>query len=230
MIQSLGQRVIQLNNQAIEVAIEGYRKDGVVILQQALALLLTVQENNKVSVATRSCEQQRARRTYSVPLSRKQCSQTFDDIFQFYDRAITFAEDDERFSTLSCPRTCTHIQATILYNLGVICHKEAVCSGTSTMAFVNALQFYAGAYTSLESSPILDDDAILLVLSLFNNMGHIHSSFMMDSGKTQLCVSWMQSTFAAPHTHHALSPHDYDFFSQYISVPAESQLAISPAA
>jgi hypothetical protein len=234
MTQSLAQRVIQLNNEGIACAIKGFRQDGVITLQQALALVLTFQESTKVSVVRRNSEQQATRVAYSVPLLRNHCSKPFDDIFQFYNRAITIAEDDERFSSMSCPHSLTRIQTTILYNLGVFCHMEAVCSGSSTLAFANALQFYAGAYQVLESSCRVrgfpHDDALLLVLSLFNNMGHIHSSFMMDTEKTQQCVSWMQSTFAAPQTQHVLTPEDYAFFSQYISVPAGAQLMISPAA
>jgi hypothetical protein len=234
MTQSLARRVIQLNNEAIVCAGKGFRHDGVIILQQALALVLALQECNNASVVRRSAEQQESRVAYSVPLLRDHCSKPFDDIFQFFNRAITIAEDDERFSTLSCPHSLTRIQTTILYNLGVFCHMEAVCSGSSTLAFANALQFYAGAYQVLESSCRVfgfpHDDALLLVLGLFNNMGHIHSSFMIDIEKTQQCVSWMQSTFAAPQTQHVLAPEDYAFFSQYIAVPAGSQLMISPAA
>jgi hypothetical protein len=234
MTQSVAQRVIQLNNEAIVCAIKGFRQDGVTTLQQALALVLTFQESNKVSAVRRCSGQQGKRVACSVSLLRSQCSKPFDDVFQFFNRAITIAEDDERFSTLLCPHSLTRIQSTILYNLGVLCHMEAVCSGKSTLALTNSLQFYAGAYQVLESScrefGFPYEDALLLVLSLFNNMGHIHSSFTMDSEKTQRCVSWMQSAFAAPQTTHVLAPEDFSFFSQYISVPAAAQLMISPAA
>ncbi|CAB9510272.1 expressed unknown protein [Seminavis robusta] len=232
--QSLAQRVIQLNNEAIVCAIKGFRQDGVATLQRALAMVLTCEESNQVSVVRPSNEQQRDQMAYSVPLARDQCSKPFDDVFQFFNRAITLPQDDERFATLSCPHSRIRIQTTILYNLGVFCHMEAVCSGNSTLAFANALQFYGGAYQVLENSSKIfgfpHDDALLLVLALFNNMGHIHSSFMMDSDKTRQCISWMQSTFATPQTHNALAPEDYAFFSQYISVPAGAQLLISPAA
>jgi hypothetical protein len=230
MTQTLSQRVIQLNNEAITCALKGFRQDGVMTLQTALAMVVSIQDN-KVAVPRSNGA---VRMASSVPLSKNQCSKPFDDVFQFFNRAITIPADDERFANLSCPHARTQVQATILYNLGVLCHMEAVCSGSSAIAFSHALQFYAGAYQVIETSSrvygLPHNDTILLILALFNNMGHIHSGFMMDSDKTRQCVSWMQATFAASPAQQVLTPEDYSFFSQYISVPANAQLMISPAA
>ena len=231
MTQTLAQRVIELNNEAIASALKGFRQDGVVTLQRALAMVSSIQDT-KVAALTSSSD---LRLGCSVSLSQEtQCLKSFEDVFQFFDRAITIPADDERFLSLACPLIKARLQATILYNLGVLCHMEAVCSGSSSIAYTHALQFYAGAYQVLEVTARMygfpQNDVLLVILALFNNMGHIHSSFMMDSNKTRQCVNWMQSAFATPQTQQVLTPEDYSFFSQYISVQADEQLLISPAA
>lgn len=231
MTQTLAQRVIQLNNEAIASALKGFRQDGVVTLQRALAMVLSLQDN-KVALTGSDND---VRLAYSVPLSQNQsCSKPFDDVFQFFNRAITIPADDEQFVSLACPHSRSRIQATVLYNLGVLCHMEAVCCGSSAIAYSHALQFYAAAYEVLETTArtygFPQNDTLLLILALFNNMGHIHSGFMMDSDKTRQCVSWMQSAFATSQSQQVLTPEDYSFFSQYISVSASEQLLISPAA
>lgn len=230
MAPTLAQHLIQLNNEAITSAMKGFRQDSVITLQRALAVVSSIQDT-KVVVITGNSD---LRLGCSISLSEQQCPKHLDDVFQFFDRAITLPADDERSLSLSCPLVRTQMQATILYNLGVVCHMEAVCSGSSFIAFSHALQFYAGAYQVLENTSKVygfpSNDLLLLILALFNNMGHIHSSFMMDSSKTRQCVSWMQSAFATESTQQVLTPEDYSFFSQYISVQASEQMLISPAA
>ena len=234
---SIAQRVIELNNEAIASSLKGMRQDAVTTLQRALAMLLTFQET-KVAVISRNTNSPRDGTCLanSVPLSRHHCSKPFDDVFQLFNRAITIptSNDDSNDGSwcLSCPKNHARIQATLLYNLGVICHMEAVCSGSS-LTFGNALQFYVGAYQVLEGASRVHgfpNESLLLVLALFNNMGHIHSSSMMNSEKTRQCVTWMQSAFAMPQVQQVLDSEEYSFFSQYISVPAHRQLLLSPAA
>jgi len=254
MTSSLAQRVIDLNNEAIAASLKDMRQDAVLTLQRALATLLTFQEAPSTTtttapkVAGNASQDIELTSSYSVPLSRTHCSKHLDDVFTFYNRAITIPtpapqdedmdqDDDEVACQLlsSCPKYRTRMQATLLYNLGITCHMEGVASGNSA-AFGNALQFYGAAYQVLENASrtqgFPEDDSILLVLALFNNMGHIHSSFLVDSDKTRQCVSWIQSAFATPQVQQglALDAEDYAFFCQYVSVPAKRQLLLSPAA
>lgn len=236
---ALAQRVIELNNEAIASSMKGMRQDGVVTLQRALAMISTIQEAKVTIVSQRDSNSPsigEASLACSVPLSRPQCSKPFDDVLDFFNRAITIPEfNDEQedgFWCLTCPKTLSRFQSTLLYNLGVVCHMEAVSSGSS-MAFGNALQFYGGAYQVLESgsrSQGFPNASLLVVLALFNNMGHIHSCWMMNNDKTRQCIAWMQSAFAMPGVGQVLDTQDYSFFSQYISVTASCQLLLSPAA
>lgn len=232
---SLSQRVIELNNEAIASSLKGMRQDAVITLQRALAMLLTVQEaksSNSPQVRRRVAAM---RVSNSVPLAQDQCSKPFDDVFVFFNRAMIIpTEDDDldRSRCLSCPRNRSRIQATLLYNLGLICHTEAIKTGSS-LAFHSSLQFYAGAYQVLEATSrvlTLSPDESLLLVAIFNNMGHIHSGCLMNSEKTQQCMQWMQSAFAVPQIQQSLDPEEHSFFSQYISVPAQRQLLLSPAA
>ena len=232
---SLPERVIELNNEAIASSLKGMRQDAVITLQRALAMLLTVQEaksSNSPQVRRRA---EAMRVSKSVPLTQEQCSKPFDDVFMFYNRAMTIPTEDDDLGgswCLSCPQNRSRLQVTLLYNLGLICHTEAIQTGSS-LAFHSSLQFYAGAYQVLEAKSRvqgLSPDESLLLVAIFNNMGHIHSGFLMNSEKTRQCMHWMQSAFAVPQIQQRLDPEEHSFFSQYISVPAQRQLLLSPAA
>jgi len=233
---SVSQRVIELNNEAIATAMKGMRQNAVTTLQRALAMLLTLQNSKDLCNSPSRRNETVPLLAHSIPLleapSQDRCSKTLDDVFQFFSRAITIPVDDD-VDYLNCPHFIARVQTTILYNLGVVCHMEAVCSGSSVL-FGNALQFYSGAYQVLEGSSrtmgFPAESMLLLLLALFNNMGHIHSSALMNSDKTRQCVTWMQSTFAMPLVTRVLAAEEYLFFSQYICVPASQQLRISPAA
>ena len=238
---SLSQRVIELNNEAIASSLKGLRQDAVITLQRALSMLLTVQDAQKSSSSSSSPRVRRRaeamRVSNSVPLAHEQIARPFDDVFAFFNRAITISspDDDDDLAgswSLSCPQNRSRLQATLLYNLGLICHTEAIQTGSS-LVFHNSLQFYGGAYQVLEAKSRvlgLSPDESLILVAIFNNMGHIHSSCLMNREKTQQCMQWMQSAFAVPRIQKSLDAEEHSFFSQYISVPAQRQLLLSPAA
>jgi hypothetical protein len=88
--------------------------------------------------------------------------------------------------------------ATLLYNLGLALHVNAVNNG-KTSELEGALTLYEMSFSVVEDSwsQFDVDDLMLLLLALFNNMGCIHS-ILFNSKKTKTCVEWLKMLSANP--------------------------------
>lgn len=238
MVPSLAQRVIELNNKSIADMRNGRHEFAIKTLQHALSLVVKLPEQPLTAASSDD--------TYndyfccSVPLTPPSLNKVgsssshCNDVFDFFNRAIVLPElyddDNDKDCFLLRPQHRSRVQAVLLFNIGAFYHVHGVEFG-DTAALTQALTFYGWAYYAIESTSKVFgfQDALLLLLSCFNNMGHIHSIFM-NADKTRQCFQWMQSTFATPNIQHILQEADYTFFFQYISVTASRQLLLSPAA
>lgn len=89
----------------------------------------------------------------------------------------------------------SELSATILYNLGLVYHRIALATG-STSYFSKALRLYdVAASIVLTPSPMEQNhDLTVLKLALCVNMGHIYSNFCDQTG-TRRCAVAMQEIF-----------------------------------
>lgn len=86
--------------------------------------------------------------------------------------------------------------------------------------FKKAMRFYELSFSTIEN--ILQDfgfdsNLVLLLCSLYNNMGHIYAR-ANDVGESQFCLEWLQRTVHADEFNYCTSicDEDYSFFSQYL--------------
>ena len=226
--------VVELNDKAVACMLKNDFQGALEILQVGLARVMSLQAQPQATnpTATSTMPQHPFRDESpiaSIPLTRDVNSVPFDGIFVFFNRALLIPHHCD--FDLSCPKNRSRALATILYNIALVYHMEAIKRGDSTI-FRHALSYYGWAYYVIESSAgqFGFQDVLLLLLALFNNMGHIHSSVFVNGEKTQQCLRWMQSTFAGKAIKRALFPEDYKFFFQYISMMSNRQMQLAPAA
>ena len=232
---AITEEIVALNDKAVACILKKDYHSALQSLQVALARAMSLQQNNANSqpplpphpsyLADQSP-------VASIQLRNSVAKQADGTgIFVVFDRALVIPHNVD-FDLLNCPKNRSRALATILYNVGLVYHLEAIQRGNSTAIFTRALNYYGWAYYVIEttSQQYGFQDILLLLLALFNNMGHIHSSFHMDVDKTRQCLRWMQSTFANPKIRTVLFAEDYLFFFQYISMQSHRQLQLAPAA
>ena len=151
-----------------------------------------------------------------------------DGIFEFFNRALVIPRGCNFL--LACPKKKRLCLAILLYNKGLLFHLEGIKTGDSKI-LSQALTCYGYAYYTIESPSRTYGfhDALLVVCSLFNNMGHIHS-IQMNCEKTRQCLKWLQSIFAHKAAKRVLYPGQYSYFFRYISVDSSRQLLVAPTA
>ena len=121
------------------------------------------------------------------------------------------------------------------YNLGNMSQRMGIKSGKSWQ-FAKAMRFYELSYSTIENMIQdfggYDCNLILLLCSLYNNMGHIYAR-SNDAEERQFCLEWLQRTVNAEEfmACTVLSEEDCCFFSQYLMFTAPSkQFSTAPAA
>lgn len=221
--------VVELNDKAVACMLKNDFQGALETLQIALSRVTAIQDQSPTAAAASNFSFQNESPIASIPITRDINSTPFDGIFVFFNRALVIPHHCD--FDLSCPKNKSRALATVLYNVALVYHMEAIKRGDSTI-FRHALSYYGWSYCVIESSAgqFGFQDVLLLLLALFNNMGHIHASVFVNSEKTQQCMQWLQSTFAGKTIKRALFPEDYKFFFQYISMMSSRQLRLAPAA
>lgn len=123
------------------------------------------------------------------------------------------------------------IMAMLLYNMGLSLHLQATRTGR-TAELDGAVQLYEMAFTVVEDAwnKFEVDDLMLLLLALFNNMGHIHSS-RFDTHKTHICLDWLRTLAANPVFQSLMKRPEYaPFFMNLLVALKQDTLVCSPAA
>jgi hypothetical protein len=101
--------------------------------------------------------------------------------------------------------------------------------------FAKAMRFYELSFSTTESiieEYRFDSHLILLLCSLYNNMGHIYAR-SYDMEETKFCLEWLQNTVNAEEfsTCNSMCDEDYCFFSQYLMFGStEQHFSSAPAA
>jgi hypothetical protein len=226
--QAITQEIVSLNDKAVACVLKKDYQSALQTLQVALARIMSLQAqpSQQPFFSMSNGESPIA----SIPLHctfPKAAEGT--GIFVVFDSALVIPHHCD--FDLSCPKNRSRAMATILYNVGLVYHLEAIQRGDSSI-FAHALNYYGWAYYVVEtaSQQYGFQDILLMLLALFNNMGHIHSSHSIDAEKTRQCLRWMQSTFANPKIKTVLLQGEYQFFFQYISMQSHRQLQMAPAA
>jgi hypothetical protein len=133
--------------------------------------------------------------------------------------------------------------ALLFFNMAVARHHLGLRQGKST-ELQAALHLYGLAFSVVEGSrQIALADQQVLLLGLYNNMGHCHSCFG-NVAATQACVVWIQKVFWAfpsavrqqlelpksTTTTTTLEHFDLEFFLQYMHLrPCEQGILASAA-
>ena len=118
------------------------------------------------------------------------------------------------------------------YNLGNISQQLAM-KHEKDWQFRKAMRFYDLSFSTVEN--ILqdygfDENLVLLLCSLYNNMGYIHAR-AHNHQETKFCLDWLQRTvFADEFSDAPISDEDYCFFSLYLTFCSDKQFSTAPAA
>lgn len=134
----------------------------------------------------------------SVPVLEEKPSPDIDDFFVIFGRALHLSFDllaDLQQKYMGKTQFCAHVlTAVLLYNIGLAHHFHGM-EKCESKDLTCALEYYSLAYTTLVDQEeivlsVQQDSAIslhLALLSLANNMGHIHCYFRVF-GRTDICV------------------------------------------
>jgi len=239
---ALSKDIATLNDRAVEWMLKKDFGKSLETLQLALSKAVALQQTTALQapfLQTPAEQQHEESPIASIPLSATPFDTTADGIFVLFHRAMIIPHDHHHHhchNESTQQKSQSRALATLLYNVGLVYHLQALhiphCHQATEQLFAHALQYYYHAYYIIETSShhYGFQDVLLLLLALFNNMGHIHAGVYVNAEKTRQCMRWMQSTFASKNTKRVLFPADYQFFFQYISVVAARQLRLAPAA
>ncbi|CAB9510273.1 expressed unknown protein [Seminavis robusta] len=237
VVQVVREDVVDLNDRAVGYMLKHDFQSALQTLQRALAHIMALQahpqalKQRQVHVSSVHKNDETSIASISLGNSHHVKSEPFDGIFLFFNRAMVIPHHCD--FDLYCPKDQSRALAAVLYNIALVYHMEAIrCGQHQTTLLNHALHYYGFAYRTIESAaPQYGfQDVLVLLLALFNNMGHAHSMLLDNVDLTRQCLQWMQSTFANPRVKRQLFPEDYQFFFQYISVAASRQLLLAPAA
>jgi hypothetical protein len=172
--------------------------------------------------------------------------------FSFFHRMMTMAP--ESLTQLDAA-ACTDQDASLLFfqdqllallffNMAVAHHHVGLRQGKSS-ELQTALYLYELAFSMVEGSRRMAlGDRQVLLLAIYNNMGHCHSCFC-NTDATQACVEWIQKIFWAyppaarqqqasskstTSTKSSLELFDLEFFVQYMPLRPREQGSIASAA
>jgi hypothetical protein len=199
---------IILNTQAVFLMKQGNFQGALSICRIALnELLPRGPEDDQHEDAVDSAD--KVNRTFlsvsSIPLEDsfsllRPSSYQDDYAFSLFDRALIF--DTAELAAVSSVATQNGVSAVVLFNMGLAFHIQGVCVcvhnlRSQTTNFKKAMKLYELATQILEGCEGSDDELNgLLHLSLFNNMGHIHSHFC-ETKHVKRCFKWMQAVLQA---------------------------------
>ena len=134
---------------------------------------------------------------YALPLETgKPCdvhrSASPGSLFSFYNAAIVSDEICSEMELLFS----AELSAMILYNLGLVYHRSALMTGSTTY-FSKAIKLYdvaASIVLAPDSEFNFVHDMTVLRLALHVNMGHIYSNFFDQEGTTR-CAEGIQTLY-----------------------------------
>lgn len=264
-------QISAMNNMAVAHLLDERTDECLGLLQCALQHVRTAlqdvavakADHYKVAATKRSRIRHRNGSFFqSVPMNVESSSKIHSNneggTFAFFDRLLTFSQDTISENTCAS-KEChdspekqaveqllvhqNHLLVTLFFNMAV-CHHAKGMLQCQSIDLATALKLYELAFSIIDTTQSSDfgwGDQQMILLAIYNNMGHIHATFC-STQETQLCVDFVKRIFLAqPSSQYyqqqpqkenpcTLEPYDYQFFVQYVPVNAQAQCNIAPAA
>ena len=254
-------QISAMNNMAVAHLIDERPDECLELLQCALNNVRTALQHYADLYQVATAKKRRHRRIgslfQSVPLSVHSATKSSTNeggTFAFFDRLLTLSQDaflasnsklghhsQEESAVETLLLHQNHLLVTLFFNMA-ICHHAKGIRQCQSSDLSTALQLYELAFSIMDTTTSSDfgwGDQQMILLAIYNNMGHIHASFC-NTPETQLCVEFVKQIFLAnpatssqPTTKEdgcLLEPYDYQFFAQYIPVDPCKQCNIASAA
>jgi hypothetical protein len=154
------------------------------------------------------------------------------NFFTVFDRAFTVFEDWTRnMNVLTWLALIPCILPAIFYNIGLIYHRTAV-RYDKTGGLLQALDFYSTSLFLLgrhANAGLLKSQCNVLLLALYNNIGHIHSHFFNEA-QTLFCRDQLISVFLETDYTRFLTKEEFIFFDMNIIFAMRRWPILAPAA
>jgi hypothetical protein len=168
--------VLDLNAQAISCLLLGDKRGCSFQLESALNAYRRAAAMQATGVETQARPPSASLRIHMVPLplspARKTASQFGPNIFGVLHRAFMVEDDRGSYE----PDHDTIVPAVILYNLGLVFHREAIENGQS-LTLAKANEFYRYAMALVERGQFQSRS---LLAAIANNMAHISACFFNE--------------------------------------------------
>ena len=149
-----------------------------------------------------------------------------DNQFRIFERVFAIHLQHER-SILTSVEIESLCSVTLLYNLG-LCHQKKGLTNNSSQDLQLAAGLYHKAISLLNSIPCGYAENILLILALFNNLGHIFAH-NFDLAQARSCLSVMKDIVESEESCD-LEEDEYQFFSWPVFLHPEQSAPFAPAA
>jgi len=148
--------------------------------------------------------------------------------FSVFSHALTISTNGAQNCEVS--HNYQRFLAVILYNMGLSLHLQALNSGKS-MELRGAQDLYEMSFSVVEQAWHEFDvhDLLLLLMALFNNLCHIHST-NYNVAQTETCVDWLKALAAHPTFQSLMGQDLYAPFFMNLLVVLKQQQCCSPAA
>jgi hypothetical protein len=148
--------------------------------------------------------------------------------FSVFSHALTISTNNTNNCEVS--HNYQRFLAVILYNMGLSLHLQALKSGKS-MELRGAQDLYEMSFSVVEQAWHEFDvhDLLLLLMALFNNLCHIHST-NYNVAQTETCVDWLKALAAHPTFQSLMGQDLYAPFFMNLLVVLKQQQCCSPAA
>jgi len=174
----------------------------------------------------------------SIPLTKDGMADGSSGTFSVFNQAMTIDKGDLIFgdedlkdgSGATISQNYHRLLAMLLYNMGLSLHLQSVQNG-KTAELKGALDLYEMAFSVVETewSRFDVDDLMLLLMALFNNLGHIHSN-LYNLKQRETCIDWLTALAGHPTFHKLMQRDGYAPFFMNLLVVLKQQQLISPAA
>ena len=233
--------VMELNNEAVDFLQQGRYRDASASLRIAherLKVLLELQNAMTHAPLAPKCSSEGHSHIPldTVPVAEElmtskayqQSSTALENVFTFFNRGFLFRCKDGQID-FSSPKVQSQIQATVLFNMAISHHCEAIEKGNSKH-LATALHLYELSYSVLRNAWEGDSlEAVLLILmSVFCNMGFIASN-VFDLERTRYCMEWLKSAISWKGSA-SLEGDVYFFFFKNLSFVPMREPVLAPAA
>lgn len=154
-----------------------------------------------------------------------------NNVFFLFNRAFSiFDANPKTIDTATWLRYTPCILPAIFFNIGLVYHRAAIRTDR-TDVYSEALGLYTSALYLLGKNDTcgLSSECNLLLLGLFNNIGHIHSHFY-NSVQTLYCRDNLTSVFLSTNCSKLLTKEEFIFFYMNILFAVRRFPMLAPAA